>query len=82
MVTKIRLIRIGIVKKPFYRIIITDSRSPRNSRIIENLGIYNPMLSKNNIKRVNLKKDRVRYWLSVGAIPTDRIKVLLNYKIS
>ena len=63
----IRLTRRGAKKRPFYRIVVADSRRPRDGRFIENLGTYDPLMNKDNPKRIVLKKERIKYWLSVGA---------------
>jgi small subunit ribosomal protein S16 len=73
MSLKIRLARGGAKKRPFYGIVVADSRSPRDGRFIEKLGTYNPMVDKNHPERLTFKEDRVKHWLSVGALPTDRI---------
>ena len=78
MATKIRLARGGTKKRPYYRIVITDSRSPRDGRFIEKVGTYNPLLSKESENRVTLVKERVEYWLGTGAQPTDRVVKLLE----
>lgn len=77
MATKIRLARGGSKKKPYYRIVVADSRSPRDGRFIEKVGTYNPMLAKDNPERVTLKEDRVKYWLGTGATPTERVEHFL-----
>jgi len=73
MSLKIRLSRAGAKKRPFYRIVVADSRSPRDGRFIERIGSYNPMLAKDHPERVALDLDRARHWLSVGALPSDRV---------
>ncbi|MCW5699203.1 MAG: 30S ribosomal protein S16 [Rhodospirillales bacterium] len=73
MSLRIRLSRGGAKKRPFYRIVVADSRSPRDGRFVERIGTYNPMLPKDHQDRVLLKDERVRYWLSVGAQPSDRV---------
>ncbi|PIP38836.1 MAG: 30S ribosomal protein S16 [Desulfobacterales bacterium CG23_combo_of_CG06-09_8_20_14_all_51_8] len=75
MVVKIRLARYGAKKKPFYRIVVADSQYPRDGRFLENVGTYNPMVEPNE---VNLKKERVEYWLGQGATPTDTVNSLLK----
>ena len=75
---KIRLRRMGAKKAPYYRIIVADSRSPRDGRFIERLGSYNPLLAKDNPERVKLDAERAAHWLSVGAQPTDRVARLLD----
>ena len=72
---KIRLRRTGTKKKPSYRVVVADSRTPRDGRFIEILGHYNP---RNEPVTVNVQEDRVLYWLSVGAQPTDPVKRLLE----
>lgn len=73
MGVKIRLARFGAKKRPFYRIVVADSRAPRDGRFIEKIGQYDPMLPKDNKNRVVVKADRLEYWLSVGAQATERI---------
>jgi small subunit ribosomal protein S16 len=74
-VVKIRLTRRGKNKKPTYRIVVADSRSPRDGKFIEIIGNYNPVQQP---KVLNVKTDRARYWLSVGAQPSDTVKYLLG----
>ena len=78
MSLKIRLARAGAKKRPFYRIVIADSRSPRDGRFIEIVGTYNPILPKGDEKRVTLNLDRIKHWQSVGALPTDRVLRFLD----
>ena len=78
MATKIRLSRGGAKKRPFYRIVVADSRSPRDGRFIERVGTYNPMVAKNHPERIVLKEDRIQHWLSNGALPTDRVARFLG----
>ena len=78
MSLKIRLARGGTKKRPHYRIVVADSRMPRDGRYIERLGTYNPLLAKDSEDRVNLKEERIRYWLSKGAQPTDRVATFLG----
>jgi small subunit ribosomal protein S16 len=73
MALKIRLARGGAKKRPFYSIVVADSRSPRDGRFIEKIGTYNPMLAKDHVSRLVLKEERVKHWLGVGALPTDRV---------
>ena len=75
MAVKIRLRREGRKKTPMYRIVIADSKAPRDGRFIEIIGQYQPQLSENAI---NLKMDRVEYWMNVGALPTDTVRSLLR----
>lgn len=74
---KLRLARGGSKKRPYYRIVVADARAPRDGRFIEKVGTYNPMLAKNDEKRVTLVTERVKYWLGEGAEPTDRVKRFL-----
>ncbi len=78
MATKIRLSRAGAKKRPFYRIIVTDSRNPRDGRFLERLGTYNPMLPKGDEARVILKEERIKHWLDRGAKPSDRVVRFLS----
>jgi len=78
MALKIRLARGGSKKRPFYRIVATDSRMPRDGRFIEKLGTYNPLLPKDSEERVKMDLDRVKHWLGEGAQPTDRIARMLE----
>ena len=78
MAMKIRLARGGSKKRPFYRIVAADSRMPRDGRYIEKLGTYNPLLPKDSEERVKMDMERVKYWLSEGAQPTDRISRMLE----
>ena len=73
MALRLRLTRGGAKKRPFYRIVVADARSPRDGRFIEVLGTYNPMLAGDHPERVVLKEERIRHWLSVGATPSDRV---------
>ena len=79
MSIKIRLARGGAKKRPFYRIVIADSRSPRDGRFIERIGSYNPMVAQDHPDRLKIDTDRAKHWLGVGAQPTDRVaKFLAN----
>jgi small subunit ribosomal protein S16 len=73
MSVSIRLQRGGAKKRPYYRIVVANSRSPRDGAFIEKIGTYNPLLGKDDEKRVILDTDRAKHWLSVGAQPTDRV---------
>ena len=75
MAVKIRLKRMGAKKKPFYRVIVADSRSPRDGKFIEELGYYNPLTEPAEVK---IDADKAKQWLSNGAQPTDTVKVLLK----
>lgn len=67
----LRFSRGGSKKRPFYRLVATDSRSPRDSKFLEKLGVYNPLLSKEDKNRFTVDAERVKYWLSVGATPSE-----------
>lgn len=73
MSLRIRLSRGGAKKRPYYRIVVADGRSPRDGRFIERVGTYNPMLAKDATDRVTLKEDRIKHWMSQGALPSDRV---------
>ena len=75
MSVKIRLRRMGAHKKPFYRIVVADSRSPRDGKCIEEIGCYNPMVNPEYIK---LDMDKVNKWISNGAQPTERVRTIIN----
>jgi len=78
MAMKIRLARAGSKKRPFYRIVATDSRMPRDGRFLEKLGTYNPLLPKDSEQRVKMDAERIQHWLDRGAQPTDRILRMLE----
>jgi len=78
MATSIRLSRGGSKKRPYYRIVVADARAPRDGKFIEKIGTYNPLLGKDDEKRVVLDSDRAKHWLSVGAQPTDRVARFLD----
>ena len=78
MALAIRLARGGAKKRPYYRIVVADSRAPRDGRFIEKLGTYNPLLAKDSPERVKLDADRISHWLSVGAQPSDRVLRFLD----
>jgi len=73
MSLKIRLSRAGAKKRPFYRIVVADSRSPRDGRYIEKIGTFDPLLPKDSAERIKFDVDRAKHWLSHGALPTDRV---------
>ena len=77
MGVRIRLARHGAKKKPFYRIVVADGRAPRDGKYLENVGTYNPLLDP---AEVNIKAERIRYWMDQGAIPTDTVRSLLKRK--
>ena len=74
----IRLARGGSKKRPYYRIVVADSRAPRDGRFIEKVGTYNPLLAKDSPERVKLLGERISHWLSVGAQPSDNVAVLIK----
>lgn len=78
MAVAIRLSRGGAKKRPYYRIVVSDTRSPRDGKYLEQIGTYNPMMPKDSGERVKLDEDRARHWLSVGAKPTDRVHRFLD----
>jgi len=78
MALKMRLARGGTKKRPFYRIVVADSRAPRDGRFIEKLGTYNPMLPRDREDRVVFDEERVKYWLEKGVQPTDRVMRFLD----
>jgi len=75
---KIRLARAGAKKRPYYHIVVADSRSPRDGRFIEKIGSYNPMLPAEHAERVRLQDERVTHWLGQGAVATDRVAKFLG----
>ena len=78
MALKIRLARGGAKKRPFFSIVVADSRSPRDGRFIEKIGTYNPMLDKGHAQRVTLNEERIKHWLAHGALPSDRVARFLG----
>ncbi|MCK9543352.1 MAG: 30S ribosomal protein S16 [Novosphingobium sp.] len=78
MAISLRLSRGGSKKRPYYRLVVADSRSPRDGKYLEQVGTYNPLLAKDDENRVRLTEDRVRYWLGVGAQPSDRVARMLD----
>ena len=78
MALKIRLARAGAKKRPFYKIVVADSRSPRDGRFIERIGSYDPMLPQDNEKRLVVVEERAKHWLSVGAQPSQPVRRLLQ----
>jgi small subunit ribosomal protein S16 len=75
---KIRLARAGAKKRPYYHIVIADSRSPRDGRFVEKVGSYNPMLPSEHADRVRLQDERLKHWLGRGALPTERVAKFLG----
>lgn len=78
MSLRIRLSRGGAKKRPFYRVVVADSRSPRDGKFIERLGTYNPMVAKDHPERLILNEERIKHWLGVGALPSDRVARFLG----
>jgi small subunit ribosomal protein S16 len=78
MAVSIRLSRGGSKKRPYYRIVVADARAPRDGQFIEKIGTYNPLLAKDDEKRVVLNAERAKHWLGVGAQPTDRVARFLD----
>lgn len=74
----IRMSRHGAKKRPYYHLVVTDSRNPRDGRFIEKVGTYNPMVEKDHPTRVTLVEERIKYWISVGAQPSDRVARILS----
>lgn len=79
MSLKIRLARGGSKKRPYYHIVVADARSPRDGRFLEKLGSWNPMLGKDDEKRVELNNERIQHWIANGAQPTDRVLRFLDH---
>ncbi len=79
MSLKIRLARAGAKKRPYYHIVVSDSRSPRDGRFLEKVGSYNPMLPSEHTDRVRLQGERIQHWMSHGALPTDRVAKFLGH---
>ena len=77
MAVAIRLSRGGSKKRPYYRIVVADSRNARDGRFIEKVGTYNPLLPREHAQRVTIDKERVAHWLQVGARPSDRVSKFL-----
>ncbi len=78
MGVKIRLARLGTKKRPFYRIVAVDSRKKRDGAYLENLGFYHPLEKDEN--QVQVKEERIKHWLGIGAKPSHTVKILLNKK--
>jgi len=78
MSVSLRLSRGGSKKRPYYKIVVANSRAPRDGQFLEQVGTYNPLLAKDDENRVRVTEDRVHYWLGVGAQPTDRVARLLD----
>ena len=78
MSLKIRLSRVGAKAQPSYRLVVADSRYPRDGRFIEKVGTYNPRVPHDHKERLVLKEDRIKHWIGTGALPTDRVQRLLS----
>jgi len=78
MIVKIRLARAGSKKKPYYKIVVASSNAPRDGKFLEKVGVYNPLLQKNNKNRVILSHERIKYWISVGAKATEIVSKFLK----
>ncbi len=78
MSLKIRLARGGCKKRPFYRIVVADARAPRDGKFVEKIGSYNPMVAADHPDRVRLDEGRAKYWVGVGAEPTERVGKFLS----
>ncbi len=78
MATVIRLQRAGTKKRPYYRLVAADKRSPRDGKFIEKLGTFNPLLAKSDEKRLSLKGERIEYWLGLGAQPSEKVTLLIS----
>uniref|UniRef100_A0A7S3PWJ7 30S ribosomal protein S16, chloroplastic n=1 Tax=Chaetoceros debilis TaxID=122233 RepID=A0A7S3PWJ7_9STRA len=78
MPVRLRLQRFGRTHRPFYRMVAADSRAPRDGKFLEIVGTYNPIATKEGIKEIRLKTDRLKYWLGVGAQPSDRVSWILG----
>ena len=78
MSVALRLSRGGSKKRPYYKVVVSNSRAPRDGKYLEQVGTYNPLLAKDDENRVRLIEDRIKYWLGVGAQPTDRVARMLD----
>lgn len=78
MALKIRLARAGAKKRPYYRVVVADSRMPRDGRFIERVGSYNPMVPKDHDERLTLDGEKIAEWVEKGARPTDRVARLMS----
>src|SRR5262249_49854332 len=77
MSLKIRLARGGTKKRPYYRVVVAESRMPRDGRFVEKIGLYNPMLPKDSDQRVTIDVERAKHWLKMGATPSERVNMFL-----
>lgn len=78
MALKLRMSRQGTKKRPFFHIVVADSRACRDGKFIEKIGVYNPLLPKTNDERVKFDADRAKHWLKMGATPSDRVAIFLG----
>ena len=78
MVVRLRLQRFGRTHAPFYRMVAANARTPRDGKFLEIVGTYNPIANKHGMKEIRLKEDRLKYWLAVGAQPSDRVAWILG----
>mmetsp|Transcript_22426 Transcript_22426/g.47377 ORF Transcript_22426/g.47377 Transcript_22426/m.47377 type:complete len:104 (-) Transcript_22426:230-541(-) len=78
MVVRLRLQRFGRKHSPFYRMVAANARAPRDGKFLEILGTYNPIANRDGMKEIRLKEDRLKYWLGVGAQPSDRVAWILG----
>ncbi|KAL7580164.1 hypothetical protein ACA910_012917 [Epithemia clementina (nom. ined.)] len=78
VLVRIRLQRFGRVRRPFYRMVAANVKAPRDGKFLEVLGTYNPLPNKGGFKEIRLKTDRLKYWISVGAQPSDRVAWILG----
>jgi small subunit ribosomal protein S16 len=75
---RIRLKRFGTTKRPYYRIVVVDSRSPRDGRVIEEVGLYHPIEKEE--KQISIREERIKEWMGKGATPSDMVRKILNRK--
>jgi small subunit ribosomal protein S16 len=75
---RIRLKRFGTTKRPYYRIVVVDSRSPRDGRVIEEVGLYHPIEKEE--KQISIREERIKEWIGKGATPSDMVRKILNRK--
>ena len=78
MVVRLRLQRFGRAHSPFYRMVAANAKAPRDGKFLEIVGTYNPIANKQGMKEIRLKTDRLKYWISVGAQPSDRVAWILG----
>ncbi|GAX21108.1 small subunit ribosomal protein S16 [Fistulifera solaris] len=78
MVVRLRLQRFGRTHSPFYRMVAANNEAPRDGKFLDIVGTYNPIANRDGVKEIRLKTDRLKYWLSVGAQPSDRVSWILG----